>query len=93
MLLSKQIAGFAAELKSEAQKRAYVNRLIPDVADNEHFWSMIVELLEIVMHRHDFVVVERRRVNLERGEVDWKYERLTRAPLSGANAKGGSGKD
>ena len=63
MLLSKQIANLAAELRDEASRRPYVKTLIPQVAEDEVFWRLIVEMLELVIHRQDFVVVERHRVD------------------------------
>ena len=65
MLLSKQIANLATELRDEATSRQYVKTLIPEVADDHLFWTVVVEMVEIVLHRHDFVVVERYRVKGE----------------------------
>ena len=62
MLLSKQIANFAIELCEEAAKRNYVKALIPKVAEDRLFWAVVLEMVEIVLHRHDFVIVERHRV-------------------------------
>ncbi len=66
MLLSKQIAGLATELCEEANSRPYVKTLIPQVAEDQVFWTVVVEMVEIILHRHDFVIVERSRVKGER---------------------------
>lgn len=65
MLLSKQIADLARKLRDEASVRPYIRTLIPNVVEDDRFWAMVVELLEIVVHREDFVVVERHRVKGE----------------------------
>ena len=62
MLLAKQIARLAAELRNEAAGRKYVRALIPQVVEDEIFWSLILEMIEIVIHRHGYVIVERHRV-------------------------------
>jgi hypothetical protein len=59
VLLSQQIGELARKLRAEAAGRPYVATLIPQVVDDETFWTMVVELLEIVLHRDDFVVVRR----------------------------------
>jgi hypothetical protein len=63
MLLSKQIADLAVELCGEAAERKYVKALIPQVAQDQLFWAVVLEMVEIILHRHDFVIVERRFVN------------------------------
>ena len=76
MLLSKQIMDLAQELREESAVRPYVRTLIPDVVDDKHFWTMIVEMLEIVVHRNDYVIVDRSRVmdvprpRAVRGEIE-----------------------
>jgi hypothetical protein len=67
MLLSKQIAGLAKKLKDEAMSRPYVGTLIPNVADDERFWATMVELLEIVLHREDYVIAKREQL---KGDAD-----------------------
>jgi hypothetical protein len=65
MLLSKQIDDLAVELCDEAASRQYVKTIIPQVADDHLFWTVVVEMVEIVLHRHDLVIVERHRVKGE----------------------------
>ncbi len=64
MLLSKQIANLAVELCEEARFTP-LRTIIPQVADDQLFWTVVVEMVEIVLHRHDFVIVERHRVKGE----------------------------
>jgi capsular polysaccharide biosynthesis protein len=67
MLLSKEIAEVANDLKEEAIRRPYVGRLIPAVVHDDSFWRMLLELLEIVLHRRGYVIVKREI--LERDSV------------------------
>ena len=64
MLLSTQIADLATELCEEANSRKYVKTLIPLVADDRVFWSVVLEMVEILLHRHDFVIARRELVKI-----------------------------
>jgi hypothetical protein len=59
MLLSKEIAQIAIDLKEESKSRPYVKALMPDVVNDDSFWRMLIELFEIVLHRRGYVVVRR----------------------------------
>lgn len=62
MLLSWQIADVARKLRDEAAARPYVRTLVPHVVDDEQFWAVTLELLELVIHAEGYVMVERDRV-------------------------------
>ncbi|HTA40326.1 MAG TPA: hypothetical protein VK760_14680 [Candidatus Acidoferrales bacterium] len=59
MLLSKEIAKIAGEMREESKARPYVRALMPEVVADESFWRMLIEIFEIVLHRHGYVVVRR----------------------------------
>ena len=65
MLLSKEISQVAEDLGTEAKMRPYVRALIPSVIDDNDFWRLIIELVEIVLHRRGYVVVRREIVQGE----------------------------
>ena len=65
MLLSKDIATVASDLKEEATRRPYVQALIPELVEDESFWRMLVEMFEIVLHRRGHVVAKREAVRVE----------------------------
>ena len=62
MLLSKQIEDLAVELCEEVGSRKYVTTLIPQVANDRIFWSVVLEMVEIILHRHELVIVDRHMV-------------------------------
>lgn len=84
MLLAKQIEMLSLELRDEAARRPYVRTLVPQVADDALFWTLVFEMVEIVVHRHDYVLVERSRV---KGEPD---PPVLRAAIRGEHRKAGS---
>jgi hypothetical protein len=59
MLLSKEIDELAADVGVESRDRAYVRRLLPDLAGDEPFWRVLVEMVVIALHRRGYVVVRR----------------------------------
>jgi hypothetical protein len=59
MLLSKEISQIARDLQDESKSRPYVRALMPEVVADETFWRMLIEILEIVLHRRGYVVVRR----------------------------------
>jgi hypothetical protein len=59
MLLSKEIAQIADEMRDESKTRPYVRALMPEVVADESFWRMLIEIFEIVLHRRGYVVVRR----------------------------------
>ena len=64
MLLSKEIAQIATEMREESKTRPYVSVLMPEVVADESFWRMLIEIFEIVLHRHGYVVVRRSLLDL-----------------------------
>jgi hypothetical protein len=59
MLLSKQIEELASDFQQEAAQRPYLRMLIPDVAADKNFWQMVLEVLEIILHRRGYLIVKR----------------------------------
>jgi hypothetical protein len=59
MLLSKEIAAVAIDLKNESRSRPYVRALMPEVVDDDAFWAMLIEIFEIVLHRRGYVIARR----------------------------------
>jgi len=59
MLLSKEIAEIAVEMRDESKARPYVRVLMPEAVADESFWRMLIEIFEIVLHRRGYVVVRR----------------------------------
>jgi hypothetical protein len=59
MLLSKQIEELASDFQDEASRRPYLRMLIPEVAGNKNFWQVVLEILEIILHRRGYLIVRR----------------------------------
>lgn len=59
MLLSKQIEELACDFQQEAEERPYLRMLIPDLAGNRNFWQLVLEVLEIILHRKGYLIVRR----------------------------------
>ena len=59
MLLSKQIEELACDFQYEATQRPYLRMLIPDLAENKNFWQLVLEVLEIILHRRGYLIVRR----------------------------------
>jgi hypothetical protein len=59
MLLSKQIEELACDFQQEAKARPYLRTLIPDLAGNKNFWQLVLEVLEIILHRKGYLIVRR----------------------------------
>ena len=59
MLLSKQIEELAWDFQQEAEARPYFRMLIPDLASNRNFWQLVLEVLEIILHRKGYLIVRR----------------------------------
>ncbi len=66
MLLSREIAQVAADLKEESRSRPYVKTLMPEVVDDDSFWRMLIEIFEIVLHRRGYVIAKRELLDLDR---------------------------
>lgn len=62
MLLSKQIEELACDFQVEAEERPYLRMLIPDMAGNKNFWQLVLEVLEIILHRRGYLIVRRSMV-------------------------------
>ncbi len=59
MLLAKQIEELACDFQEEAEARPYFRMLIPDLAGNKNFWQLVLEVLEIILHRKGYLIVRR----------------------------------
>lgn len=59
MLLAKQIEELACDFRAEAETRPYFRMLIPELAGNKNFWQLILEVLEIILHRRGYLIVRR----------------------------------
>ena len=59
VLLSKQIEELACDFQLEAGKRPYIRTLIPDLCEEKNFWQMVLEVLEIILHRRGYLIVKR----------------------------------
>jgi hypothetical protein len=62
VLLSKQIESLAEDLARDAAGRPYVKSVIPALAGEPTFWNMVLEMVEIALNRHGYVVVQRDHV-------------------------------
>jgi hypothetical protein len=63
MLLSNQINELAGDLQTEARRRPYLRAIIPDLVEDHVFWRLMLEVLEIIVHRRGYVIVERSKVH------------------------------
>ncbi len=63
MLLSNQINELATDFQTEARRRPYFRAIIPDLVEDHVFWRLMLEVLEIIVHRRGYVIVERSRVD------------------------------
>jgi hypothetical protein len=59
VLLSKQIEGLASDIQREATERPYVRALIPGLCEDRNFWQIMLEMLEIVLHKRGYLIVKR----------------------------------
>ena len=59
MLLAKQIEELACDFQDEAAARPYLRMLIPELAGNKNFWQLVLEVLEIILHRRGYLIVKR----------------------------------
>jgi hypothetical protein len=59
MLLSKEIEELACDFQGEAEQRPYLRTLLPELATNKNFWQLVLEVLEIILHRRGYLIVKR----------------------------------
>lgn len=58
MLTQAQVAELAQDLAVEARRRSYVEQILaPDFVDDVRSWEMLLELLEVVLHRRGHYIV------------------------------------
>ena len=57
MLLSNQIEELARDLNHEFKTRPYARALVPQVIDDHDFWNLIMEVVEIVIHKRNLLIV------------------------------------
>jgi len=63
VLKHDEIRSVAADLGAEARKRDYVHKILaPTFLDDPTAWEMIVEVLEVVLHRRDLYIVPERLI-------------------------------
>lgn len=58
MLTPPEIAEVAKDFKDEVYKRKYVEYIMaPGFVDDPHSWQMVIEVMEVVLHRRDLYIV------------------------------------
>ncbi|MDP9017991.1 MAG: hypothetical protein M3N19_06710 [Candidatus Eremiobacteraeota bacterium] len=62
MLLSNQIEELAQDLNHEFKMRPYARALVPQVIDDPDFWKLIMEVVEIVVHKRNLLIVSAEKV-------------------------------
>lgn len=65
MLKHADVKAVAEDLGAEVRKRDYVNRILaPTFVDDPTAWEMIVEVMEVVLHRRDLYIAHRSMLAL-----------------------------
>ncbi len=59
MLLSRQIDALAEDLLEEARNRPYIHTLLGNLAADGSFWRLLLEMLEVTLHKRGYVIVSR----------------------------------
>ena len=66
MLKHGEIAEVAQDLGAEVRRRDYVHRILaPTFVDDPTAWEMVVEVMEVVLHRRGLVIAPASRVRIE----------------------------
>ena len=64
MLEQHDIQNVARDLGAEARRRSYVTQILaPGFTEEPESWELIIELVEIVLHRRGFYIVHERVLN------------------------------
>lgn len=59
MLTQPEIVDVARDLRSEAEKRSYVSRILAEeFIDDPHSWELLIEMLEVVLHKRGFYIAD-----------------------------------
>jgi hypothetical protein len=63
VLTPSEIKEVASDLQREAISRDYVKYILaPAFTEEHHAWELIVEVMEVVLHRRDLYITPRARV-------------------------------
>ncbi len=63
MLTVAEISEVARDFRNEAEARDYVKYILaPGFVDDDHAWQLIVEVMEVVLHRRNLYIVPHARV-------------------------------
>ena len=63
MLTQRQIGIVANDLRDEAERRSYVNHILGDeFAGDPQSWELLIEMIEVVLHRRDLYIVPQERI-------------------------------
>ena len=58
MLTPSEIVDVADDLRREVERRDYVRCIMADTfAEEPHAWQMIIEVMEVILHRRDLYIV------------------------------------
>lgn len=55
---SEQVPTLASDLRREAADRPYVKTVMASVVEDENIWSIILEMVELSLHRRGYVVAK-----------------------------------
>lgn len=67
MLKQNQIQDVASDLGAEARRRSYVTQILaPGFSQEPESWELIIELVEIVLHKRGFYIVHESVLNAAR---------------------------
>jgi len=65
MLKHDDVKAVAEDFGAEVRKRDYVNRILaPTFVDDPTAWEMVVEVMEVVLHRRDLYIAHRSLLDL-----------------------------
>lgn len=78
MLTPPEIAEVAVDFKEEVRKRKYVEYIMAaGFVEDPHAWEMVIEVMEVILHRRDLYIVPHHLVK------DEAAPRINRTRLSG----------
>lgn len=64
MLTQSEITQIANDLGEEARRRSYVEQILaPDFVAEPRSWELLIELLEVVLHRRGLYIVSESVIN------------------------------
>lgn len=63
MLTAPEIQDVAKDFSQEARARDYVKYILaPGFVDDPHAWELVVEVMEVVLHRRGLYIVPQSRI-------------------------------